>query len=64
MLPASVSRTPSGRRSSNGVPIISSSRRICWLSAGCVTNIRSAAWVKVPASAIATRYRRCRNSTP
>ena len=31
------------RRCSNGVPTISSSRRICWLRVGWVMNIRSAA---------------------
>ena len=34
-MPASVSRTPSRRRRNSGVPTISSSRRICWLSVGC-----------------------------
>jgi hypothetical protein len=32
---ASVSWTPSRLRCSSGVPNISSSRRICWLSVGC-----------------------------
>jgi hypothetical protein len=63
-LPASVSCTPSRLRSSSGAPTISSSRRICWLSVGWATNIRSAASVNVPASATATRYRRWRSSTP
>ena len=42
---------PSRRRWSSGVPTISSSRRICWLRVGWAMNIRSAACVKLPASA-------------
>jgi hypothetical protein len=61
-VPAAVSRRPSRRRCSSGAPTISSSRRICWLSVGWVMNIRSAAWVKLPSSASATKYRRCRSS--
>ena len=38
-VPALVSRTPSRRRCSNGVPTITSSRRICWLSVGWAMNI-------------------------
>jgi hypothetical protein len=48
-------RTPSRRRWSSGVPTISSSRRICWLSVGWAMNICSAACVNVPASATATK---------
>jgi hypothetical protein len=48
---AGVSRRPSRRRCSNGVPTICSSRRICWLRVGWAMNIRSAARVKLPASA-------------
>jgi hypothetical protein len=51
--PAWVSRTPSRRRYSNAVPMISSRRRICWLSVGRAMYIRSAACVNVPASATA-----------
>ena len=62
--PAAVSCTPSRPRCSSGVPRICSSRRICWLRVGWAMNNRSAARVKVPASATATRYRRCRSSRP
>jgi hypothetical protein len=62
--PASVSRSPPRWRCSSGVPMIFSSRRICWLSVGCAMNICSAACVNVPASATATKYRKCRSSTP
>ena len=60
--PALVSCRPSRRRCSNCAPTNSSSRRICWLRVGWAMNIRSAACVKLPASATATKYRRCRNS--
>jgi len=36
----------------------------CWLSVGWAMNICSAARVKLPASASATKYRRCRSSIP
>jgi hypothetical protein len=41
-----------------------SSRWICWLRVGWAMNNLSAACVKVPASATATKYRRCRSSRP
>src|SRR5580658_140834 len=63
-MPAFVSRRPSRRRCSSGVPMISSSRRICWLRVGWAMNIRSAAWVKLPSSARATKYRKCLSSRP
>jgi hypothetical protein len=64
MVPAADSCTPSRPRCSSGVPRTCSSRRICWLRVGWAMNSRSAAWVKVPASATATKYRRCRSSRP
>ena len=39
-----------------------SGRQICWLRAGWAMNIRSAACVKLPASASATKYSRWRSS--
>ena len=63
-MPGAVSRTPSRRRCSSGVPTICSSRWICWLRVGWAMNKRSAARVKVPASATATKYRKCRSSRP
>src|SRR5690348_14776665 len=41
-----------------------SSRWICWLRVGWAMNNCSAARVNVPASATATKYRKCRSSTP
>ena len=46
------------------MPTICSSRPICWLSVGWAMNNRSAARVKVPASATAAKYRKCRSSSP
>ena len=62
MVPAPVSCTPPQPRCSSGVPTTCSSRRICWLRVGWAMNIFSAACVKLPASATAAKYRRCRNS--
>ena len=50
-----VSRSPSRRRCSSGVPTMSSSRLICWLKVGWAMKMFSAARVKLPASASATK---------
>src|ERR1041384_1194499 len=54
---------PRALRSRSGTPTSISSSRICRLSDGCaVYNCISAALVKLPSSATATKYRRCRSS--
>src|SRR5580692_2857248 len=63
--PAGVNSIPRARRVSNCAPTSSSRSRICRLSDGCdVCSFRPAATVRLPASAIATKYRRCRSSIP
>ena len=52
-LAARVGRRAAGRRRA----VLPSSRRICSLRVGCVTPSRSAARVKLPVSATATKYR-------
>ncbi len=61
--PASVSATWARVRVNSRTPACSSSRAICWLSAGCVTCSRSAARPKCSSSATATNGRRSRGST-
>jgi hypothetical protein len=61
--PAGVNSIPRARRVSSCAPTSSSRSRICRLSDGCdVCSFRPAATVILPASAIATKYRRCRSS--
>src|SRR6267143_800996 len=61
--PAGVNSIPRARRVSSCAPTSSLRSRICRLSDGCdVCSFRPAATVILPASAIATKYRRCRSS--
>src|SRR5258707_11296491 len=63
--PGGVNSIPRARRVSSCAPTSSSRSRICRLSDGCdVCSFRPAATVILPASAIATKYRRCRSSIP
>ena len=60
-LPAGVSATLPGERSSSGPPSSASSARICCDSVGCETCSREAASVNDPVCATASRYSSCRS---
>jgi len=53
--PAAVSRTWRDERSNSGTPSSRSSRRTCWLTAGCTMCSRSAARPKLSSSATAAK---------
>ncbi|MNT49910.1 hypothetical protein D3C72_1867900 [compost metagenome] len=53
--PSTVRRLPRPSFMNNGLPMRSSRRRICMDTADCVLKTRSAALVKLPVSAIATK---------
>ena len=61
-LPSSVSTILLFERSSSFTPISSSRLRTCRVSEGWASRSFSAAFVKLSASATATKYRRCRSS--
>jgi len=57
-----VGTTPRDERTSSDLPTSSSSRAICWLSAGWAMKIWREALARLPLSTICTKYRNCRMS--
>jgi hypothetical protein len=62
--PAGVSRAPRAPRSKSFTPSSRSRSAICLETACCARRSRLAALVKLPSSATAMQYRRCRSSKP